>query len=348
MDFYYRDGQASHWALLAETVKDCRGEFGRLIGAEAAEIALVGSTSEGLNIVANMLDFKPGENVVVTDVEFPTNLFPWLNLTRKGVQVRTARVLGKENPLEEIAKEVNERTRVLAVSSVAFANGLFLDLGAAAELAHSQGAYLVVDAAQSIGVIPLDVHKAGIDFLACSGFKWLMSPIGTGALFVRKELVTRFSPAYVSWYSVENPFNFVPGNPMRLTQDASRFTISGNINMLGFQGFRAALRFLHEVGVEKIRFCDFMLRDRILDRVAELGLPLISPADRSRLGPMVNFRVSDPDGLVKKLRQENIHAVQRIGGLRLSPHIYNTVEEIDNVMALVAEHARANPLGCTD
>lgn len=340
IDRYYREGIADHWPLLQETVRDGRALFARLIGARPEEVALITSTSEGMNIVANMVDFRPGDNVVVTDLEFPANQFPWLNLERKGVEVRVSSVLGAASPLEALARMVDARTRVVAVSHVAFPTGLKLDLAAVAALAHAYGAHLAVDAVQSAGVIPLDVHADGVDFLACSGFKWLLSPSGTGAFFCRQELMERYEPAYVSWFSVENPYNFVPGNRFSLAGDARRFMISGNINLIGFQGFRAGLRFIDELGVEAIYARVMALRDRILDQVAALGLPLISPGDRTQLGQIVNFRVPAPERLLETFRRERVYAVQRVGGIRLSPYIYNTESEIDRVMDLLADHVR--------
>lgn len=338
IEAYYLEGITVHWPLLQEAVEECRTLFARLIGAKTEEVALVSSTSEGLNIVANMLDFGPGDNVVLTDLEFPSNLFPWLNLQRKGVEVRVARVFGAQSPVDELARRVDGNTRLITVSHVSFVNGLKLDLSAVADLAQAHGAYLAVDAVQSAGAVPLDVHAAGVDFLACSGFKWLMSPSGTGAFFCREELIQRYPPAYVSWFGVEEPFRFVPGSEMRLTGDARRFMISGNINLIGFQGFRAALEVILSLGVEAIQAYHQGLRDFVLDRVAALGLPLLSPEDRSCLGPIVNFRVPDPDDLVTKLRAERVYAVQRLGGLRLSPHIYNTVSELESAMEVVAKH----------
>lgn len=345
IEAYYRDGIAHHWPLLQETVGECRALFARLIGAHLEEVALIGSTSEGLNIVANMLDFSPGDNVVVTDAEFPSNLFPWLNLERKGVEVRIAPVLGSDSPLDQLSKKVDGKTRLLAVSHVSFVNGLKLDLAEAARLAHAHGGYLAVDAVQSAGAIPLDVHACEVDFLACSGFKWLMSPSGTGAFFCRDELIGQYTPAYLSWFSVEEPFNFVPGNAMNLPGDARRFMTSGNINLIGFQGFRAALRYILDQGVGAIQSHNEELCNLILDKVTALGLPLISPSEQALRGPIVNFRVPDPDGLVDKLRREHIYAVQRLGGLRLSPHIYNTRSEIETVMTMVEEHISSRPEG---
>lgn len=245
------------------------------------------------------------------------------------------------SPLDELSKVVDDETRLLAVSHVSFVNGLKLNLAEVAALAHGHGAYLSVDAVQSAGVVPLDVHADGVDFLACSGLKWLMSPSGTGAFFCREELIRRYTPAYISWFSVEEPFSFTPGSEMRLAEDARRFTISGNINLVGFQGFRAALQHILEYGVESIQSHVESLIGLIIDQATGMGLPMISPSDRSQLGPIVNFQVPDPDQLVDKLRHEHIYAVQRVGGLRLSPHIYNTPSEIDAAMTIVEQHVNS-------
>ena len=340
MDSYYKEDITDHWPLLQDTIAECRGLFAQLICARPEEVALVSSTSEGMNIVANMLDFHSGDNVVVTDVEFPANLFPWLNLANKGVEVRTAAVNGAASPLEAIAACVDDRTRVVAVAHVAFPTGLRLDLKPIADLAHAHGAYLAVDAVQSAGVVPLDVHAAGVDFLACSGFKWMMSPSGTGAFFCREDVMRRYNPGYVSWFSVQNPFNFVPGNDFYLAEDASRFMISGNINLIGFQGFREGLKFILDTGVETIHTHVHGLLAYAIERAEELGLPLISPSELSQLGSIINIRVSEPDRLVDTLRAAHVYAVQRVGGIRLSPHVYNTRAEMETVMGLLEDHVR--------
>jgi cysteine desulfurase/selenocysteine lyase len=341
IDEYYRHGITDHWPLLQETVTDCRASFARLIGAEQEEVALVSSTSEGLNIVANMLDFRPGDNIVVTDIEFPSNLFPWLNLEKKGIEVRVVPVLRAAAPLDALAELIDDRTRLVAVAHVSFVNGLKLDLAALAELAHGHGAYLAVDAVQSAGVVPIDVRADGVDFLACSGFKWLMSPSGTGAFFCRGDIMEQYEPAYISWFSVEEPFNFVPGNAMRLAQDARRFMISGNINLIGFQGFRAAIHYILDTGVGHINAHVQSLCCFILQKAHDLGLPVISPLDPSCSGPIVNFQVPEPERLVSLLREQHVYAVQRVGGLRLSPFIYNSVEDIERVMAIVEDYVES-------
>ncbi len=335
---YYKEGITDHWPLLVETIDDCREKFSGLIGARREEVALVSSTSEGLNIVANMLDFQAEDNVVLTDVEFPSNLFPWLNLRRIGVDVRVAPILGSEKPLDVIAEYIDTNTKVVAVSHVSFANGMKLDLSSLSELAHSNKAYLVVDAVQSAGVIPLDVERDGVDFLACSGFKWLMSPSGTGAFYCRKEHLGKFDPAYISWFSVEQPFNFVPGNPMQLADDASRFTISGNINLIGYQGFRKGLQFILDVGVEQIWSHVNELCGVIREYAQQMKIESLSPSKEELWGPIVNLRVPQPDLLVESLREEKIYTVQRLGGLRISPHIYNTSNEIEILIERLHKH----------
>lgn len=345
IDTYYCRGITDHWPLLEETVRACRELFARLVGAGPEEIALVSSTSEGLNIVANLLPFARGDNVVISDLEFPSNRFPWLNLERKGVKVVTAPLLGSASPIDSLAKCINRRTRLVAVSHVSFANGLKLDLREVSGLAHSHGAYLAVDAVQSAGVVPFDVHAAEVDFLACSGFKWLLSPSGTGAFYCRDELTARNTPAYLSWYSVENPFAFGLGGQVKMAADARRFMISGNINLIGYQGFRAGLTRILEMGVGNIEARIGCLKDLVLKRVGELDLGLISPPNRGAMGPIVNFRVPDPVGLLGKFRDAKVYAVERLGGIRLSPYIYNTEQEIATAMDVVEDHVRATRRG---
>jgi len=328
IDRYYSEGITDHWPLLLETVQDCQEKFSNLIGAKPSEVALVGSTSEGLNIVANMIDVQEGDNIVITNAEFPSNLFPWLNLRRNGIEVRIAPTLGSSDPVGEIEQLVDANTRVLATSHVSFTNGLKLDLSALSDLAHSVDAYLVVDAVQSAGVVPIDVEKVEVDFLACSGFKWLMAPSGTGVFYCREKHIDRFTPAYISWFSVKEPFNFVPGNPMQLADDARRFTISGNINLIGYQGLRKSLEYILDLGVDRIWSHVDHLCNLIREFAHSEDIRSISPTDKYLQGPIVNLEIPEADKLVSSLREDKIYTVQRLGGIRISPHIYNTIDEI--------------------
>lgn len=308
--------------------------FARLIGAEPEEVALVENTSMGLNIAANTLQYPRGSKIVTTDLEYPSVVYPWL---RKSLSVKVEYVknVGGKILLEDVERAVDDKTVVVAVSHVEYANGFRNDLRALSEIAHEHGAYLVVDAIQSVGALKVDVKRDGVDFLATACYKWLLSPSGCGYLYVRKALIEEFEPPLVGWASVKQEIfdtvNFWDIWHLDLPSTASRFEV-GSPSFISYIGAAEAMKMLLEFGIENIEKRIMALTDRLIEAVKALGLELQTPEERQNRSGIVNFKIDKPAEVVQRLRQNGIVVSARANGIRVSPHFYNTEEEIDKLI----------------
>ena len=318
--------------------------FAKLIGAKPEEIALVENTSMGLNIAANVLSYPRGSKIVTTDLEYPSVVYPWL---RKGLDVKVDYVKNVDGKilLEDVEKAVDDKTVAVAVSHVEYANGFRHDLRALSDIAHEHGAYLIVDAIQSVGTMPIDVKKDGVDFLATACYKWLLSPPGTGYLYVKGELIEKFEPPFVGWASVKQEIfetvDFWDIWSLRLSDTASRFEV-GSPGFISFIGTMEALKLLLEFGVENVQRRILKLTDRLIEVAKDLGLKLQTPEEPQCRAGIVNFKIDKPKELAETLRQKGIVASARARGLRVSPHFYNTEEEIDKLMEEVRKWLKTN------
>jgi selenocysteine lyase/cysteine desulfurase len=320
-------GAAFHypqWTLrLAHVRKNCA----KLINARHDEIAFVKNTSHGLSIVAEGLDWKAGDSVLYYEKEFPSNIYAWLNLRKKGVEARIIPSRDGRILMEDIERLIDSRTRLLAISSVQFSNGFRINLKRAGELCRQKGVLFCVDAIQSLGAIPMDVRECHVDFLSADAHKWLLGPEGIGMFYCRKELAEKLNPPLIGWKSVENEFDF--DNPeFRLKADALRFE-EGSMNLMGIFGLGASIGLLFEVGIENIEERVQGLGDVIIREAEKRGFKILTPATRTERGGIITFSGNfDPGKVRDALREQGIMVNVRGGGLRVSPHFYNTEEEI--------------------
>jgi cysteine desulfurase/selenocysteine lyase len=322
-----------HWI---KRVKKVRMRCADLINADSHEIAFVKNTSHGLSIVANGLDWKEGDNMLVYEKEFPANIYPWLNLQRKGVDVRFIKSINSSLRIEDIEDLIDHRTRLFSISSVQFANGFRIDLKKVGRLCKEKGIYLCVDAIQSLGVVPMDVKLFNIDFLSADGHKWLLSPEGTGIFYCRKELAERLEPPLIGWKSVENELDFERID-LKLKDNALRFE-EASMNIMGIYALGASLDMLFEVGVDRIKDHVLDLGEIIIEEADKRGFDVISPRNKDSRGGIVVFGGNfDPQGVKEKLEQMSIMVNVRGGGIRVSPHFYNTKEDISVIFEAIDE-----------
>lgn len=308
--------------------------FAKLIGAEKNEIALVQNTSTGLNIVANMLDYPKGSNVVTTDLEYPSVVYPWLK-KKFGVEVRYVKNVGGKVLVEDMEKAVNDQTAVVTISHVEYVNGFKHDLKALAEIAHQHDAYLVVDAIQSLGAMPVDVRRDDVDFLTASCYKWLLGPAGAGYLYVRKELLERFEPPFIGWASVLpevfETIEFWDIWRLQLSKTASRFEV-GSPSFISYVGASVAIQLLLDVGIGHIEKRILGLTELLIDSVKGLGFWLTTPEDKECRSGIVHFLVNGAQERTEKLRKKGIIISARSNGLRVAPHFYNNEKEIERLV----------------
>jgi selenocysteine lyase/cysteine desulfurase len=311
-----------------------KAAFAKLANAEVGEVALVENTSVGMNIAANVLRAPHGSKIVTTDLEYPTVVYPFLRKS-SGYRVHYVKNVDGKIRLEDVEKAVDDETVAVAISQVEYANGFRFDLKPISEIAHEHGAYLIVDAIQACGAIPVDVKRDNVDFLATACYKWLLSPPGAGFLYVKKELVERFEPPMVGWASVKqeifNTTDFWDIWQMPYSDTASRFEV-GSPSVISFIGAREAIKLLLNAGIENIEKRILTLTNHLIDSLVDSGFKLQTPLEPQYRSGIVNFKVAHPKETADKLAKKGIIISPRANGIRVSPHFYNTEEEIDGLV----------------
>ncbi len=318
-------------------VADTRSLFARLIGARSEEIAFTGNTSDGLSAVAMGMQWKKGDVVLLPRPDFPSNVYPWLNLERLGIKVHFFDRTDGRFETRDVEAALVPGTRLISVSSVDYASGFRCNLEELGELCRNKGILLCVDAIQSLGVIPMNVKKCGIHFLASGGHKWLLSTMGIGALFVDSEVNDMLHPVRVGWRSVVNENDFSSLH-FQLKPDALRFE-SGTLNLPGITALGAALSLILGVGVPRIRDHVSSLVDEIHAGLARRNLRVVSGvpvADRSGIVSFVP--ASDPGTLFQYLLSRRVMVSLRGEWIRLSPHFFNNSEDVRAFFQVLDRH----------
>jgi cysteine desulfurase / selenocysteine lyase len=304
-----------------------------LIGAKPEEIGLTVNTGFGLGLAARALPFKPGDVVLVSDREFPANVYPWMRLDDRGVTMELVPTTTTGWPDEEriLERLRDPRVRCVAVSQVQFSSGYAVDLARLSSATRETGAWLVVDAIQGIGQVPLDVGRVEVDVLSCGGQKWLLSPWGTGFVYVRHELIASFDPAITGWLAFENTDDLtrLTSYDPTLRADARRFELM-TLPYQDFAGFNPSVGLLLELGIERIARHLRGLHRPVLDWADAAGVPVTSPRDGRGSGILcvAPDRVAEAH---RRLKAERIICSLREGSIRLSPHCYTTVAEMERV-----------------
>lgn len=311
-----------------ERVERVRRLSAGLVGAEIDEIAFVKNTSHGISIVAGGLDWKSGDNVLVFEKDFPTNIYPWLALERKGVSVRYIPLGGDGRiSIKDIEKLTDSRTRLISMSTVQALNGFMMDPEELRDLCSGRGILLFLDAIQSLGAVPMDVDRYGADFLSADGHKWLLAPEGTGIFYCRKERAKELYPNLIGWKSVVHEAEF-ERIELTLKEDALRFE-EGSYNVMGIIALGASLDLLFEAGIERVRSRILDLGDLIISEADRRGFRVKTPRERERRGGIVSFAGPfDPKKMKQSLMSRRVVVNERGGALRLAPHFYNTEEEV--------------------
>lgn len=314
------------WEEYQTVDQDLRQALAQLINASPEEIAFVQNTAEGINIAAHAIPLQPGDNVVFCDMEYPANVYPWMNLERRDVEARMIPHREGGLALDDLEEYVDERTRVVAVSSVEFLTGFRNDLKGIGEFCKARGIYFVVDAIQSLGVIPLDVRECQIDMLSCGGPKWLMGPCGLGFFYCRRELIEEMIPAYAGADCVVDALNFRDYN-LTFLPTAKRFE-PGTGNYVGKVGLLASVSLLLEVGIEEIHRRTLYLTDILIEDLQKRGYQIASCLRPEHRSAIVSFPTPNVKADYEKLIANQVIVSLRENYIRVSPHGYNTEEEV--------------------
>jgi len=321
------------YPLWIDRVAAVRRQAAAFIGAAAEEIAFVPNTSTGLSLVAEALPWQPGEAVLVPTPDFPANVYPWWHLHRHGVRIIDVPRRDGRLEVADLARAHHPDARVLTLSSVDFATGFAADLPAIGAFCREHGLLLIVDAIQSLGVLPLDVKRCGIHALASGAHKWLCGPQGIGVLYVDRDLLPRLTPPLVGWKSVTAEEDFTLHFDLR--QDAAGFE-PGTLNLAGIAGLGAALELLADIGSARVQAQVAALTGQLCAGLEQRGWRLVSPKKASeRAGIVAGIGNIEPRVLFRYLAANGVTIALRHGTLRLSPHFANNARDIDNFFAIL-------------
>ncbi|HEX7192697.1 MAG TPA: aminotransferase class V-fold PLP-dependent enzyme [Thermoanaerobaculia bacterium] len=326
-----RDYGALHWREWYAEYDRFRASAARLLNAQPDEIAILKNTTEALSFVAQGIRWNAGDNVVTTALEFPPNMSPWRSLGRRGVETRVA----KEATLEAIAPIVDERTRVVTVSSVAFHNGFVADLDALGAFCAERQILFCVDAIQSLGMLPIDVRRSKISFLGADSHKWLCGPEGATIFFVAREHIEELDVIEHGWTNVTRRGASFLDASTELVPGARRFE-AGSLNTNGVHGARAAIDLLLEIGIDEIARRVLDVAGVLASGLDSIGYRVACPV-RSGIVSATPPRVDGREllRLHGELEKEGVVCAPREGMLRFSPHFYNTREEAERVVAVL-------------
>lgn len=324
-------------AMIFSLLDDCRSQIARLINARETEIALTTNTTFGLALAARMIDLEAGDIVLASDREFPANVYPWAGLKDRGITLELVPVTSQGWPDEDrlVSRLADPRVRVLTVSLVQFSNGYQVDLGRLSRETRAAGTYLVVDAIQGVGQVPVDIRQTPVDFMACGGQKWLLSPWGAGFLYVREELISRLKPPITGWMAYEGTDDFtqLTRYSEQLRNNARRFEMI-TLPYQDLAGLRSSLELLLTMNVPDIERHIRALHQPVADWARAHDVPITSPQGKHGSGVLC-IAPPNPAEVHRRLREASIIASLREGCIRLSPHFYNTMEEMDQVVKML-------------
>ena len=328
---------------------DAKGAAAELIHASREEICWCSRVTQGFNMVSSMMDIKRGENVVVTDLGYPSNVFVWLPLREKGVEIR--RIENRDGLIEtsDFEKAIDDKTRVVSMSHIEWTSGLRYDVKSIVDIAHEHGALVVDDAYQAVGPVDVNVHHDGVDFLLVGSEKWLCSPAFAGIFYIRKGLIDEFEPTYRFYNQVEEAFSFEPpwvhpdsdniasyDKPLYPTADKY---YRGCVAESALWGFNAAMEYFNGLGGANREARVLKISGYLIDRLRELGLKVNTPLEPEERGGLVTYTTGRHELNVKSyqtMKDKSIIVALRyqrgIGGIRVSTNFFNTEEDVDRLI----------------
>jgi cysteine desulfurase / selenocysteine lyase len=342
-----------------------RPQIAKLINADAEDIALVESTTHGLNLVASAIPLKRGDHVIISDLEFLEVALPWLQ-KRDEIGIAIDVLPNREGKLlvEDVEAAITGDTRIVAVSSVQWNNGFRCDLDALSRLCRDRGVFLIVDAIQQVGAIPLDVRKTRVDALACGGHKWLLSPFGCGFLYLSREFRAKVKAPLAGYLSVTEPddgwgtyfgtSSISPVGDFEYVQSARRWENGGTSNYPGAIGLAESVGLLNQIGIENVGKHVLSLTDYLIAALHQAKIKVVTPEERRYRSGIVTFSLDSPAenaALIDFLRERKVLVSLRytsdVGGVRVGCHLFNNTADLDRLVehtvTFVRQQGKARP-----
>ncbi len=332
-----QQGAIDHFETEFPIIENTRYLLSQLIGADGGhQLAFTPNTSFAISIIAQGIDWEPGDEVLLYEREFPSNVYPWLQLKPKGVEVAYLSDDRGKISVPHVKSALKRNTKVLSISAVQFLSGYRADLAEISSLCKANGTKLVVDAIQALGHSPVNVSKLGIDALCCGGHKWLMSPQGIGFMYMSDEFRDQISITAKGWLSVENVWDLFDTN-QSLHPNMNRFE-PGTYNIPAITGMHEALTIILEAGVENIRRHVLELTDFIISELIRAGLMLYGTHEDENRSAIVSFILPphiNSEDLVRQLGNKKVYVSARSGLLRISPYFYTTRKETERAVTII-------------
>jgi selenocysteine lyase/cysteine desulfurase len=342
IDQFFSDkvtGETSR-ARFEATYQRCRQKAARLLAVEPAEIALLASASEGINLVAHALSWQPGDNVVVCDVEFPSDVLPWTRLQSQGVEIRVVSQRDWVIHLDDLAAAIDGRTRVVAVSLVSYFTGQRLDLVALSALVRASSALLLVDATHAAGAVTVPASYA--DVLVSSCYKWLLGVHGVGLFYWNRQRLPDLPPPFLGWHSGLTIPDWQAPTTFILRPDADRF-VAANPNYLGVYVLDNALDYLLQIGSAAIEAHALQLSGLVWAGLTEQGWAVMTPQPAVQRAGNICFTTPDTQGLTRSLAEQGVLVWGSYGGVgsrvRVSTHLYNDEADVERLLAALGAYA---------
>ncbi|MCD9022463.1 aminotransferase class V-fold PLP-dependent enzyme [Cohnella silvisoli] len=312
----------------AEVEQSCKVNIASLLNGKPSDIALLSNSSEVISMIAHSLDFKEGDNVVINDLEFPSGVLPWVLLRKMGLEVRVVHHTNWQVTVEDIMAQVDDRTRLVMTSHVSYLTGARLDYRSLYALLKHTGTLLFLDATQSLGAIPVDMNDS--DFVVCSSYKWLLSTHGMGILAINPARTADFQPRAVGWRSVTDMFGPDRFESFAFHEDARRFE-------LGFPSYPTvyAANFstglLLEQGIDRIEQHILKLGGMVIERLLDRGYEVMTPVEPGRRAGNISVVSEHGEAIANHLSEHNIYVWGGDGRFRISVHLFNDEEDINNL-----------------
>jgi selenocysteine lyase/cysteine desulfurase len=321
----------SPWDIWVERYEAARSQFAAFIGADADEIAIVPYASAGINSVASAFTFDRRRRVVLGEFEFPTMGHIWLAQQKRGAEVKFVKPVGDAIPSEHYERAIDRNTLIVPVSRICFMNGFRSPVNEIVQLAHLNGAWVMLDDYQDCGTRPINVRTMDVDFYVTGTLKYLLGPPGLAFLYVRKEIVEDLQPTITGWFAQRDPFAFNVKH-LELSPSARRFE-AGSPPVPNIYAAMRGIGLLQEISLENVATQIATLVRALLAGALKLGIDPKTPADS--MGPLVVLRCKDATALVAALAADGIVCSNRRDGLRLSFHVYNTPEDVEAVLRVL-------------
>ena len=326
--------QGSPWERWIEHYEAARTAFAQFINASPDEVAIVTSVSAGINSIASALNFRERQKVVMGEFEFPTMGHVWLGQRPRGADVQFVNAERNSIPIAHYEKVIDHQTVIVPLTHVCFKNGFRSEVSAITQIAHGYGSFVMLDDYQDCGTRPVNVKAMDLDFYLTGTLKYLLGPPGLAFLYVRKELISSLTPSVTGWFAQANPFTYNPQH-FELSPTARRFE-SGTPSVPNVYGSVPGFQLLQKISMDEVASHIKGLTQELLRTAAEMGILTKTPADSA--GPLVVLQSLDSALLVQKLAESGIVASNRHDGLRISFHVYNTMNDVRVVTEILKKN----------